>query len=98
MSGAQRRQFLRFQPDSMDYAELDTRKVAAVGDFEPNRTALILDESSRGCSLLAVPSEEYQIGAIIGIKVGKLKVLLAEVRWLKPIDPQAVKIGLQYLE
>lgn len=98
MSNEQRRQFLRFKPDSLDYAELDTRKVVAVGDFQPTCIALILDESSRGCSLLAVPSEDFQVGAVVRVKVGKLKMMLAEVRWLKPLDAQAVKVGLQYLE
>lgn len=60
--------------------------------------ALIVDESFKGCSLVALKNSFLHEGAHFKVKVGQLDPMKAEVRWIKTFDGKICFMGLVYLD
>lgn len=94
-----KRQYLRFEPDAMAYAQIDISK-SPKRAFKPTIIGLILDEAPMGGCGLVVLKRDIQLssGDKIRIQVGHLSALWAEVVWTKELDDTAIKIGCRFLE
>lgn len=91
---------LRFDPDLLNYALIDLES-AESEEFSPKFVALIDNESYAGCSLVVLNKEKnlnYKVGQVIRVQVGNLDPMLSKIAWVKPIEDQIVKIGIQYLK
>lgn len=60
--------------------------------------ALVVDESFKGCSLIAVKNPLIKRGHILQVKVGHLAPMYAEIRWIKVFDAKICYFGLSYIE
>lgn len=58
--------------------------------------ALVSDASYNGCGLIAIANEKLTLGAQVCVRVGPLDPLRAVVRWLRPVDGEIVRVGLEY--
>jgi hypothetical protein len=81
------RKHIRFNPDLGDVAWI-----------EGKTPGLIVNESFTGCSLIVLSSVDIEKGDTVRVQVGKLKAMESEVRWVKKIDRDIVRIGLLYKE
>lgn len=90
------RKSIRFSPDSGSLAEIAFGPVAKA--FKAQHHALVLSESATGCSILVAFAPDVSVGDRLRLKVGNLSPLLAEVRWVVPLDEQIQKIGFMYLQ
>lgn len=90
------RTYTRFQPSADTLAWID--KKTGKTKFAPTLACLVLNESFTGCAVITLAASGFVKGDAIRIQVGKLAVLPAEVRWVKALDKEVVKIGIEYLE
>ena len=102
------RKHLRFYPDPMEIALIDT----SPGNFsnfnksDPEMTtshiALIENESHTGASLVLVIKDENQNYIKTGTKwitkIGNLSPMRSEVKWNRKIDDLIYKVGIEYLD
>jgi hypothetical protein len=88
---------VRFEPDSMDYAQIAVKKLEE--PFTPDLVGLIHDESPmKGCSVVVFDHEQLQEGNACLVKVGRMSPVAALIVWKKEIEPGLIRMGLQYLE
>ena len=96
-SDSSKRKHIRFKPDPLAYALIDSREGAS--EFVPDHVALIADEAPMGgCGLIAGDIDHLQMHSICRVKLGELAPLRAEVVWRKAIDHSIVRIGFSFLE
>jgi hypothetical protein len=93
-----KRSAIRFTPDLGTIAQLELLNLKKVQNFGTEITALVLEESYRGCGLALPLSEALQVGDKVKVRIGAGAPLLAEVRWRTELDSQIMRIGLMYLE
>lgn len=96
-NGASTRKNIRFQaePDTVAFIDFNADKEA---EFAPTLAMLVLEESYRGCGVVAALTDKFQIGARFRIKVGVGPVLQAEIRWRTELDSHVMRLGIMYLE
>ncbi len=87
---------IRFKPDLLDQALIDFRGVPT--SFDPQCTALILNQSHNGCALVLESNDTIMPEKMISIKVGKIDPLKAQIVWAHLIDKDLYKVGIQFLE
>ncbi|MBN8537819.1 MAG: hypothetical protein J0M15_12265 [Deltaproteobacteria bacterium] len=90
------RKFTRFQPDENSVALVDFK--ATTKEFNPTLTALILNESYSGCSILLACNDLVKLNSKLKIKIGNLHTMKAEVVWCKVLEENIQKIGIKLLE
>jgi hypothetical protein len=97
-----KRNSIRFEPDVGTLALLDFRDASTARIkktvFAPSVTALVTEESHRGCGLVLKTTRELEVGSICRVKVGHGPVLLGEVRWRVDLDSQIIRVGLMFLD
>lgn len=92
-----KRRHIRFKPDPMDYAQVDTR-APSEGEFKAEMVALIVEEAPMGgVGLVMLDSGKLAKGGQCRVQVGRMAPLPAEVVWVKNIDEGIVRVGLKYL-
>jgi hypothetical protein len=89
-------QHLRFKPDPMDQAFVEFRSETA--DFKPQCCALIINESFSGSALVLQSPDTILPEKEIRVKIGRLEPMRAEIIWVKILDKDIYKIGIQFLE
>lgn len=89
------RRHIRFKPDAGALAAID---IDCGSTFLPRITAKVLNESFSGCCVLALGHLPLCPGNRIRIRVGRMDVLPAEVRWLLQDGNGEVRLGLMYLD
>lgn len=85
------RRHIRFEADENTY-------ILAKGESESTHSGICLDESQSGCSGVFKKHDDFIPKKMIMLKVGKLEVIPAEIRWAKVLDSDVVKVGFQYLD
>lgn len=85
------RRHIRFEPD-------DNTFILAKGESEKTHSGICLNESQSGCSGVFRKHDDLIPKKMIILKVGKLEVVDAEVRWTKILDTDLVKVGFHYLD
>ena len=90
----------------MNFASLSRLKI-------PPFIGVVMEESVSGMSFTSIVNPHLRIGQIISVHVGQLTAqltypkeildkynsfsILAQVVWLKIVDPQVIKVGLQFV-
>ena len=93
---ANRRNYIRFNPDALDVAFISSGD--SKEDFKAERVALIADQSFKGARLVfvhdsgIVKNEEYLL------QLGKLPVVRARALWLKKPEGEITVIGFEFLD
>lgn len=87
---------VRFKPFKGVYAfvELSPRKQKFAADI----AGIVFDQSFRGCSLILQLDVEPKPDQLMRLKLGPLKPLLAQVRWIRALDKGIYKIGFEFIE
>lgn len=88
---------IRFAPDNNELSFISL----SLAHFHKEISSLIVNESSGGACLVInrklVPSTDALAeGRFIQVKIGKLEPLSAVVRWVKHVDDDFIKIGVEY--
>jgi hypothetical protein len=101
------RKHIRFYPDPMEIALVDTNEQhfhqfkKAAPMMVTQYIALIENESYSGASLVFIIKDEnpdfIQIGTNWIVKIGELEPMQAEVKWNQKIDDVIVKVGITYI-
>jgi hypothetical protein len=91
-----RRKHVRFEPDSMTYAQIDLD--AEHAEFRPTHIGLLIEEGHKGCGCAVSSRTQLKKGAFCKIKAGELPVFKSEVRWVIRLDKDILKVGFEYLE
>ncbi len=68
------------------------------GEFKAQYYAVVVNESYTGCCLAARNDGHIKENTNIRVKVGELKEMKANIRWLKKIDEDIIKFGIEYQE
>lgn len=102
MSESEQRRFLRFRPDEFEIALIQYTE-ARLDDFffEPEAAGLVLEEAYGGCALAMVRKQlpdTLAEGSRFQIKVAKLGPMKAELRWIRHLDDDVSKLGVQYVD
>jgi len=88
---------VRFRPDPLDFAELDFGATDA--PFSAQLVALIAEESPMGgVGLAMLMTRRIQKGVVLRVKVGRLAPLLSEVRWVRMLEGDLIRVGIKFLE
>lgn len=96
------RRYLRFPPEEWEIAliQCSDAKVEE-NDFLPEIAALVMEESRAGCGLVVLErliEGRLKTSDRCMVKVAKLGILLAEVRWITEIDEGVCRLGIHFLE
>jgi len=89
------RRSLRFRPDPLTVALIDF-KVSK--NFDPQMVGLVVNESFSGCAVVLITDLPIKKGAKLKIKVGELGVLKAKLAWIKPLEENILKVGVNFTE
>jgi hypothetical protein len=96
------RRHLRFPPDEWEIALIQcTDALVEEANFRPEIAGLVMEESRAGCGLVVLErliEDRLKAGDRCVVKVARLGVVVAEVRWVKDIDAGVCRVGLHYLE
>lgn len=98
LTSSDQRQNIRFEPDPGTIAWVDVSGGGKKKTFEPSVTALVTEESHRGCGLVTKMTKDLQVGSLCRVKVGHAAPLVGEIRWRVELDSQTIRIGVMYLE
>lgn len=98
----EQRHHLRFPPDEWEIALIQCTDAAVTEDqFRPEIAGLVMEESRAGCGLVVLErliEDRLKNGDRCTVKVARLGVMLAEVRWIKDVDEGVCRLGLHYIE
>lgn len=88
---------IRFLPDNNELGLISFD----LEEFSQDIAALIINESLHGVCLVVnrklIPTTvTINIGLMLLVKAGKLDPMEAVVRWVKEIDEELVRIGIEY--
>lgn len=89
------RKSLRYKPDPKTVAYLDF-KVSK--NFAPQFAGLVINESFSGCALIIITDLPIKKGAKLKIKVGELAMMKAKVAWVRILEENILKLGVNFLE
>lgn len=89
-----KRKNIRFSPDENTVVWFSKGK----SDFKKDFIGLAVSEAHGGAAFVMTKEVTLEKHDPIVIKVGELSELKAEVRWVKKLDEDVYKIGIQYLE
>ena len=90
---------IRFPPDSDQVAFISFN----TSSFSKDLAALIINESAHGACFvvnraLVSAGKPIITGQLLLAQVGQMSPLKAEVRWVKEVDANLLKIGIELLE
>ena len=92
-----KRKHVRFQPDAMDYAQIAIQSLAE--PFKPEVVALIYDEAPLGgCALIVLDNPLLTMGTECLVKVGRMDPVRSKIVWKKEIEPNLIRLGIEYME
>lgn len=86
---------IRFKPDPLTVALIDHNNSK---EFSPQHVGLVINESYTGCAIILAADLEFKKGAKIKIKVGQLSEMKANIVWVKNLEENIYKLGIQFLE
>lgn len=89
-----RRQHIRYKPDPGAVALIDPGPLD--GEFQPQHSALIINESYNGVALVLLNGVSLRVGDPCRVVVGILAPVQARVVWKTEIDADVVKMGLTF--
>lgn len=97
MDSQVKRAKIRFSPDDAETSFVSF----SLARFENEINTLVINESASGaCLLLNVQLTDektvLEVGQFILVKVGNLEPVSAIVRWVKKLDDNVLKIGVEY--
>jgi hypothetical protein len=99
---ADQRRYLRFPPDEWEIGLIQCSDAPTdEANFKPVIAGLVMEESRAGCGLVVLDrqiADRLAEGDRCLVKVAKLGIVLAEVRWLQPMDGGISRMGLNYIE
>ena len=90
-----KRRHIRFGPESDTIVQVSLN-TDVEAQFKPDHFGLAIDESFGGVGAVFVQNRELTDGRECIVKSGKLSPIKAKVVWLKHVDAQIIKIGLEY--
>ncbi|AKS42367.1 hypothetical protein [Wenzhouxiangella marina] len=102
-ASSEQRRHLRFPPEEWEIALIQCSD-APLGedDFRPEIASLVMEESRAGCGLVTLRrqlADRLKVGDRCQVKVASLGIVLAEVKWIREADDDAVaRLGLEYVE
>ena len=85
------RKHIRFLPDENTF-------ILVKGQSEKVHSGLCVDESQSGCAGVFVKHEDLIPKKMTMLKVGNLDAIPAEIRWVRVLDEDVVRVGFQYLD
>ncbi len=92
-----KRKHVRFKPDFGDFCYIDRRHDR--NEFKPDVAAFLVNLSPMGgCSVVIHDDEGINSNDILTAKVGKLSPMKMKVCWVKRLDENLLRLGLQFLE
>lgn len=90
------RNAIRFKAEDTDFSLVEVSPFKS--EFTPNFVGLIINESYSGCALVVKTTINLNPGQEVKVKVGKLPELTGKIAWVKPIEENLSKIGIQYAD
>jgi hypothetical protein len=93
-SGPVKRKNVRWKGDATECAYIDFE--LAPRSFKAALCALIVDQSHRGCCLVALSDERLVKSATLRVQLGPLDPLVAVLRWVAVVDADTVRIGCEF--
>lgn len=96
------RRHMRFRPDQVEVALIQFSEAEPEDFFfEAEAAGLVLEEAYGGCGLVTLShfeSAQPVEGMRCQVKVGKMGPMRAEIRWVKKLDDNVARIGLEYVD
>ncbi|MDT8409184.1 MAG: hypothetical protein RQ741_06255 [Wenzhouxiangellaceae bacterium] len=95
-----KRRYMRFSPDEIEVALIQfTNRDPDEFFFEADAAGLVVEEAYGGCGLVVLSKttpDSMKEGAACLVKVGHLAPVRGEVRWVKSLDQDVSKLGIEY--
>jgi len=90
---------IRFPPDGDEVAFISFDKT----QFKKDLSALIINESGSGACLVVnlIILKKYNplaVGEVFLVKIGHMAITKAEIKWIREVDAQLCKIGIELFE
>ena len=89
------RKGLRFSAEGGTLVHIDLQPDA--DKFNPTIVGLAIDEAGKGCGAVVLNIPAIKEGSRCRIQVGRLPPMMAEIKWVRELDPQVLKIGVLYV-
>lgn len=98
----EQRRYLRFPPPEWEIALIQcTDAPVREEDFSPEIAGLVIEESRAGCGLVVLERQteaRIDVAQYCMVKVARLGIVKAQVRWLNRIETGIARLGLNYVE
>jgi hypothetical protein len=92
------RESRRFPPDEGTMAWIDTDVRGDKRDFKPTIAALVTDEALHGCGMVALAHDRFREEAECMVQVGDLAPLRSQIRWVRNLNNDVLRMGVRFLE
>ena len=91
-----KRRPIRFPPDSNSVVHINRD----INDYEFKEyiVGLPVNESNTGIGIVTLKAHGFIIGETLLVKAGHLAPLRGEVKWLKDLDQDTQRVGVELLE
>ncbi|GIL18226.1 MAG: hypothetical protein BroJett040_19770 [Oligoflexia bacterium] len=89
------RQYLRFKDNPLLSAKID---FVEGDDFKPTHAALIMNESFTGVGLVLYRETEPKSGDQVKVKIGDMGHIQGTIVWVKELDKNLYKLGVEFKE
>ena len=93
--GEQNRKNVRFRPTPGTVVQIDHE--CKSGEFRPSINALAINESFKGVGFVIISTEILKVNQKLRVKVGNLHPMDCCVRWVKTLDEDICRAGVEYL-
>jgi hypothetical protein len=90
------RKAIRFHPDPLTVGLIDFK--IGTKAFKPTLVGIVINESYTGCAMIVVTDLKLKKDMPITIQVGNLSPMKGKIAWLKTLEENIHKLGIQLLE
>jgi hypothetical protein len=86
---------VRFKSDPATITMIDMNSINK--KFSATHTALLINESFKGCCVVLPTVSNLEVGEIARVKIGEMDPQDVEIRWIEKLDEEVLKIGFLFL-
>jgi hypothetical protein len=94
--GISKRGYLRYNPEKNTLGLISFKP--EIIEFTPDYVSIVCNESFTGCCVVMLDNIGVRENKHLLIRCGQLGVMKGLVRWVKHLDENAIKVGIEYLD
>lgn len=98
LSVMNQRRHIRFQPDQSCIVKIDINAGPHSSSFSPQLCGFAISEAYGGCGVAVPATDQLKKGQTCRVQIGEIGPLSSKIAWIKSVDEEITKVGIEFLE